>query len=279
MNEYFKKIMLSFVPDTESLNLVKTKLGDSLTHAFQDSPIGKTLASGFSSALKGENPLKSMLKTSIEEFSKIIDNALDELNNMLQFSQLSSAKTREYAFGYGMSSSQAYGFEKAMQMVGLSSEEDLWYMNPQEQRQFYDAMTKYSERYSQLYDQGFFETLQEYQYEMEEFKLDMQLEIIEFFMNNKDTIMTVLKFLMKSGEYVVQALGWIVDFFNTNERSSSQRAADTMDIINSHSSTTNKQTNVKIDNTFNNVSNSDQTWLANAGAMTYEQVVQALGGV
>lgn len=278
MNEYFKKIMLSFVPDRESLNLVSTKLGDSLTHAFQDSPIGKTLATGFTSALKGDNFLKSMFKTSIDEFAKIVNAALDELDNMLEFSQLSSAKTREYAFGYGMSSSQAYGFEKAMNLVGLSSEEDLWYMNPQEQRQFYEAMTKYSERYSQLYDQGFFETLQEYQYEMEEFKLDMQLEVIEFFMNNKDTIMTVLKFLMSAGEFIVQALGWIVDFFNMNERSSSQRAADTMDIINSHS-TTNKQTNVKIDNTFNNVASSDQTWLANAGAMTYEQVVQALGGV
>lgn len=278
MDEYFKKIMLSFVPDSESLNLVKTKLGDSLTHAFQDSPIGKTLATGFTSALKGDNFLKSMFMTAFDEFAKIVDNALDELDNMLEFSQLSSEKTREYAFGYGMSSSQAYGFEKAMQLVGLSSEEDLWYMNPQEQRQFYEAMTKYSERYSQLYDQGFFETLQEYQYEMEEFKLDMQLEVIEFFMDNKDTIMTVLKFLMSAGEFIVKALGWIVDFFNMGERSTSQRTADTMDIINSHS-ISNSQTNVKIDNTFNNVSKSDQTWLANAGAMTYEQVVRALGGV
>ena len=275
--EFFKTLKLKFTPDKESLNLVSTKLGESITKAFEDSPIGKTIAAGFTSALKGDNSIKSMFMSAVDEFAKIVKGALEELDNMLEFSQLSSSRTREYAFNYGFSSSEAYGFDKAMQQVGLQSEEDLWYMNSQETRQFQEAMTKYANRYTELYNQGFFERLQDYQYEMEAFKLDMQLEVIEFFMNNKDVIMATLKGLMKASEFIVKALGWIVDFFSLDStRSTSQRSAATADIINSYSNARN--TNVKIDNTFNNVAKSDQTWLANAGTMTYEQVVRALGG-
>lgn len=275
MNEYFKKIVLSFVPDKESMQNVSTELGKNLEYAFKDSAIGKVLAQGFTSVLKGDNPLKAIFNTALKEFSNIVHDALDEMSDMLEYSQLSSARTRELAFGYGFSSSQAFGYERALQAVGLESMEDLMYANQQEQAQFREAFSKYTAKYDELYDSGFFEQLQEYQFEMQDFKFEMQQEVIEFFMNNKDTIMTTMRAVMKTSEFVLTALSKIIEFLDSGRiRSSSERSAAVSDIINSYS--TSKSTNVKIDNTFNNVSKSDQSWLANAGTMTYEQVIKAL---
>ena len=44
----------------------------------------------------------------------------------------------------------------------------------------------YSERYTKLYDSGFFNTLQDFTWEWQEFKEDLQYELIDFFMTNKD---------------------------------------------------------------------------------------------
>ena len=81
--------------------------------------------------------------------------------------------------------------------------------------------------------------------------------------------------MLDLSKFVISALSWIVKYLGGGERSSSERLAASSDIINSYSSS-NRNTSVKIDNTFNNVAKEDQTWLSNAGQMTYEQVIQAL---
>lgn len=275
MNEFFKTILLSFVPDKTSLNTVTTKLSESVSKAFETSSLGKILADGFSAAIKGDNFIKTMLNSSVVEFGNIVNDALNELDNMLQYSQFSSSRTRELAFGYGFSSSEAFAYERALEAVGLTSMEDLMYANTQEQKQFREAFTKYSEKYDELYDSGFFEKMQEYQFEMQDFKFEMQQEIIEFFINNKDIIMTVMTSVIEMSEAVLTGFAWLIDFFDrSGARSSSDRAAATSDIISQYS--TSKSTNVNIDNTFNNVSKIDQPWLARAGSVTYEQIIKAL---
>lgn len=206
----------------------------------------------------------------------VFSSAISEMNEMLSYSKLSSSRTRDLAFSYGLSSSQAYGFDTALSMLGLS-EEDLMYMNPQEQKQFQEAMTKYSNKYTELLESGYFEKMQEYQFEMQDFKLEVQQELIGFFIDNKDTIMTAMKWTISASEFIIGGLSSIIDFLGIDSsRTSSDRIASTQDIIGSYS--TSKSTNISIDNTFNNVSKSDQTWLANAGQMTYEQIIRAIGG-
>lgn len=249
MNEYFKKIILSFKPDKESLK----KVGEELN----------------------KNLFKPTFDWALDKFKSIVTGALDDMKDMLEYSQLSNAHTRELAFGYGFSSSQAFGYDKALQAVGLSSMDDLMYANPQERQQFFEAFEKYSNKYDELYDSGFFEQMQEYQYEMEDFKFEMQMNIVEFFMQNKDTMIDMMEFAIDAAEVIISGFSWLINFLERgHHQSSSERAAAVSDVINSYS--TSKSTNVSIDNTFNNVSSTDRSWLAHAGSLTYDQIIKAL---
>lgn len=249
----------------------------------------KDFGSGFADKLKesfkpltGEDFGKNVAKA----LTNVFDNAWDslknllsdswkEFQNMLDYSTLANARTRELAFTYGFTGSQAYGYDKALSAMGMSDIEDLYFAEDWQKEKFYDIMTKNAERYQELYDSGFFQDSMDFQYEMQELKQEMMLEIVQFFMDNKDLIKSGMMAMLDLSKFVISALGWIVKYLGNGERSSSERLAASSDIINSYSNS-NRNTSVKIDNTFNNVAKEDQTWLSNAGQMTYEQVIQAL---
>ena len=121
-------------------------------------------------------------------------------------------------------------------------------MNDTQKSKFQEIMTKYSEKYEQLYDSGFFDKYLQFQIEMEEFKLDMQMEIIEFFMENKNTIKKFMELSMSAMEFIVNALGWLMDFFGGSEQTSDEeKLANINDIIGSYTSN-----NGVINQTFSN---------------------------
>lgn len=196
------------------------------------------------------NKLSGLANSFLSGIGKTFTKAWGELNKMLQSSLLTNRNTRENAFLYGFSPAESYGFDKAKNMLGIQSEEDLWYMNDLQKSKFQDIMAKYADKYNQLYDSGFFDKYLEFQIEMEEFKLDMQMEIIEFFMQNKDTIRQFMEISMKAMEFIVQALGWLVDRFSqNNETSERTRTANMNDIINGYT------TNNKINNVSQTINN------------------------
>ena len=110
----------------------------------------------------------------------------------------------------------------------------------------------------------------DFQYEMEDMKQELMTEVIGFFMDNKDTIKTAMEWMIKLAEIGIEGFGWIMEWFGGG-----REQASSSDIIRNYS-TNNHSTSVKIDNTFNGVNSSDQGWLANAGQMTYEQIIKAL---
>lgn len=278
-DEYVKPLKIKLEPEIEEKKTqeVESKFkqfATSFGESFKDSlglkakdakQIGADLAKGLASF--------------IDDFTNAVKNtfkdAWEELENILNFSRLSNAETRDLAFTYGFSGSQAYGFTKAKDIMGIQSDEDLMYLTGAQSQKFQELMSKYSEKYSELYDSGFFDEYEEYQYEMKEFREEITMEVVKFFMDNKDTIKEGMRAIMKLTEFVLNALSWLVNFLG-GSRSESQIAATTNDIINSYATSNNKNTNVTIDNTFNNVAKEDQSWLANAGNMTYEQVIKAL---
>ena len=263
MDEYVKSVTISF-DAKDSIIKIGKQIKDTVAGKLQDAM--KDIGLQF----------KDVFNSIVSNFKISMKDVIDEMKSMLEYSQLSSSKTRELAFGYGFSSSQAYGWEKALKAVGLNSEEDLYYANEQEMAQFREAFTKYSNQYSQLYDSGFFKTMQDYQFEMADFKNEMQLEVVKFFMDNKELIKTGMKGIMEISKVILQIFGWLVGVFGRGTQSD---LASTSDIVNQYTQTSNsKNTNVSVSNTFNNVAKEDETWLANAGSMTYEQVIQALGG-
>lgn len=242
----------------------------------------------FKEGMKGSREAFSWKKAG-EEFASSIDKVLtkakdalvdllkdawSELDNILQYSLLSNQNTRNLAFTYGFNASQAYGFDKAMGLMGLQSEEDIAYLNNAQREKFFTMMNSFSDKYSSLYDKGFFDQYLDFQYEMAEFKEDVKLEIVQFFMDNKDLIKSGMKAIMKLTEGTLKALAWIVDFFKGSTRDASERVAASTDIINNYANNT-RTTDVKIDNTFNNVARQDQGWLVNAGMTVSEQIVRA----
>lgn len=206
-------------------------------------------------------------------FTDLLRDTIDEIKEINKYQYLSNADVRNQAFTYGFNAAQNYAFSKASDLLGVSSEEDLMYLNPNQRAKFQEKFIEYSDRYTKLYDSGFFNTLQDFTWEWEEFKEDLQYELINFFMTNKD----LLKSLMVTGMNLLQEILTIVGAINDSIGVAyGSRASTVSDIINN--SVSNANTTVKIDNTFNNVSRNDQQWLANAGTMTYQQIITALGG-
>ena len=226
---------------------------------------------GFSKEImKSIDGVKNLItKQFTDIFTDAFSNALKETNNILAFSKLSNATTRDYALSYGFSSSEAYGYNQAMNMLGFTSEEDLYYANTQELKQFREAFDKYSEQYTKLYDSGFFTDLQEYQVEMKELKQDLILELVQFFVDNKDIIKTVMSAILTIAKTVLNLLSFLVG--------SNSNVASTSDILNNYSQIQ-RNKNVTLNNTFNGIGKQDEAFAQNVGAMSYEQVIRALGG-
>lgn len=196
------------------------------------------------------NKLSGIASSFLSSIGNLFKNAWGELNVMLQSSLLTNSNTRENAFKYGFSPAESYGFDKAKNMLGIQSDEDLIYMEDLQKQKFQEIMSKYADKYNQLYDSGFFDKYLEFQIEMEEFKLDMQMEIVEFFMQNKDTIIQFMEISMKAMEFIVAALGWLMDnFFEDSPTSDKVKAANMNDIIKGY--TTNNKIN-NVSQTFNN---------------------------
>lgn len=212
--------------------------------------------------------IKKVGAWALDKFEELLSSALDEMDNLLKYSLMTDSSVRDTKFTYGFSSAQAYGFDKALNMLGIS-EDDLMYMNPQQSQKFSEAFTKYTEKYNQLADSGFFEKQLEYQIEMNEFKEDMKLEVVGFLMDNKELIKSVLTFSMQFMEVGLKAFGWLIDTFSG---SGSIGRADAGSILNNYST----RTTVNQTNNFNGVGSADKSWLANAGQMTYEQIIQTL---
>lgn len=184
----------------------------------------------------GAKYLQNALGLSWMSLKTILDNSLAELNNMLQSSLLTNAKTRENVFTYGMSGAESYGFEKAKGLLGIQNDSDLMYMNSQQSKLFQESMKKYADKYSELYDKGYFEEMLEFQVEMDMFRQDVQLALIRMFLDNKETIISGFNALMDIAQKVTSILNWI----------GGRQSATASEVLNNYSTK-----NVSVDTTFN----------------------------
>lgn len=301
-NKYSKKVILEFETDKDALQKVEEDLNaagqqieQSVAKSEKKAEASAKKFSIFTEAIKFSS---SKLVESLKDFpgaagtlGKVIDGFSDgfaeglenigdmiidafkagaeEMQNILRASQLSNASTRETMFQYGFSQSEAYGYQKALKLTGLTSMEDLMYADYEQRQEFTEAFTEYSQKYSQLYDSGFFKELQRYNFEMADFNEQVNLQIVEFMVDNKDTIMTAMKGLIMMSEAVITGFAWLIDRFtgDTGRATSSEIVSQAI---------RNNQTNINISNQYNNVAKEDTSWLANAGQSTYKQIIDAL---
>jgi len=236
--------------------LMKDKLGDMLES------VGDALTDFFKETFKAAK-------------ERILDMASYDLENSL----FTNSSAREQALKYGiMDPAQNYALSQVMSELGMSSEEDLMFMNPAQQEKFAERMGYWSGKYTELANKDFFSTVQEFQLEWSEFKYGMELGMIEFFMQNKDTIKQVMEVGVQFMEGTLVLLGSILDFLQIS-RSDSQRNAASMEIVRNYTGGTN-MTNVNINNTLNPSSQvlTDKQMLSQAGQLSYTQLIEALKG-
>lgn len=213
----------------------------------------------------------------LERLGKLVSDSLDELDTISDYSRLSNAHTRQLAFTYGFSGSQAYGYDKAMSLMGYSSLEDLMYANTKEQKMFRELFTNYTDKYNKLYDSGFFSTLVEYNVEMNNFEEELKMQLVQFIVDNKDLIHDGMEAIMFIAKLALQYTSKVMDLIQLlnplKSYKSSYDSATTSDIIKNYT-TSNKS--VKVDNTFNYTGNAGQEAFYSSGQLILQQMIAAL---
>lgn len=309
MDEFYQSIKISPEVDESALNKASTTMESSAMSAFAGfmksaAKVGvefnRSFVNGFSS---GTSTLSKQLYKAgsdvsdvasafltdwkagvmeiankfLERLGSLISDSLDELDTISDYSRLSNAHTRQLAFTYGFSGSQAYGYDKAMSLMGYSSLEDLMYANTKEQKMFREIFTNYTDKYNKLYDSGFFSTLVEYNVDMNNFEEELKMQVVQFIVDNKDLIHDGMEAIMSIAKIALQYTSKVIDLIQLlnpfKSYKSSYESATTGDIIKNYT-TSNKS--VKVDNTFNYTGNAGQDAFYKSGQLILQQMIAAL---
>ena len=226
-----------------------------------------------------KDALQDIATSLIQGLANVIGSALDEMGTVLKANRLSNADTRELAFRYGFNAAEVYAWQKASDALGFRSEEDMLYATDSQRQLFTKTFTTFAEKYTALYDSGTFDTLEEFEVEMKAMKEEFTLDVAAWFVENKDTLKALMTAVLDLTKAILGWLGGMIkhsqgDFSTRRHMSSVQFDYERgSSLVNNNSNV-----NVRIDNSFTNVQKEDQSWLANAGQLTYQQVIRALGG-
>lgn len=158
------------------------------------------------------NALKSMgfdFANASKDILNIISNALSSSgigSYAIGTSLFTNSSARTNQMKYGLSSSSNYAMMQTMSLLGMSSDEDLMYMNSN-QREMFTALTNYYKaRYNQLSKSGALETLQKAQIDFQIFKQEMSYKFLNWFSKNQDKIMKLITSVMNVMEVTMPIL-------------------------------------------------------------------------
>jgi len=212
-----------------------------------------------------------------DTFNEAKERIFDMASYDLENSMFSNSTARNQTLKYGLTNpAENYALTQSMSELGMNSEEDLMYMNENQRDKFAERMGYWTSKYQELANKDFFATVQNFALEWNEFKTEFQLDFIEFFIQNKDTIQTVMNVGLQFMESTLNILSDILNFLQIS-RSDSQKNAASMEVIRNYSNnaTSNK---VTINNTLNPASQvlTDKSMLEQAGRLSYSQIIEAL---
>lgn len=240
---------------------------------------------------KMTNSIEQFKDKALQTFKNFVTDALKELEEMASWDITGSTKYNKEAsemyMNYGLQGANAYAMNKALEATGIDNMET-YLTDPlvQGNQALLNAFNEQYEIAKAQYEDDL-EIAKEYQKfkkEFDIFKQELQKSLIDFFMDNKDTIMNILNFLMEAMQWLVDLVGSIVAFFGGDtikDRSAEQRQSDMNELLgvsnNSTISYDNRSNNVNVSNTYNGVGKVDQAALQNVGQMTYQQIIEYLG--
>lgn len=288
--------------DSEKLTELKKKLdelSDEENELSDKSSDEDTKDTSFGSFVKGFKQGFKEMKLSNEDFVKAGKDTFDKLKDKIVSgieemvsSVISTLKevsswdiTSSYTYNreatsmytqYGLTGSEAYGWSKALEtMFGSGSTIDTYFealptMNENQLKYLQELVDINKKNYESSIETS--KAYQEFSTEYNLFKEEIQSTLIEFFQNNKDLIINFFKFCTKALQDILNVVSAIGNLFGMSSSSTSS------DVLSTSSTTTNTNNSksITLNNTYNGVGQTDQSWLANTGQMTYQQIIQAL---
>lgn len=265
----FKKAISDFSSNFRS-SFKEEVFGKKLNAEELGKNVGESLGSALSNVIdKIADKLKNLFTSSIQELKEMSSYSLST-------SLTVNREARDMALQYGLSDKENYAYAKTSKEMGISSVEDLYYLTPAQQERFAERIGYYSGKYEELANKDFFRQYEEYMATMSDFKEDLKMSIVQFIVENKDTIMNVMNFLMKATEAIMNTIAGIARFLSVKP-TEAQTSSAISDSINNYSNSS-KVTTVKVDNSFNGISLNDQTTISQSVQRANEQLIQALNG-
>lgn len=271
------KELVKTLSDTKS-KLSYTSVGDKDNEERQKQEARKQVISEIASYAKNiwTGIVTSVANFALNSFKSIISTLGNMATYNLGGSYFINSSAREQAMQYGLSNAQNYAFTRAKEFMGINSEEDLFYMNEQQREKFAERMGYYTSKYEELNNEEFFQTWQETQIELKELKEEFTLSIGKFIVDNKDLIISVLRYALTFMEYVGKALTLITHGFEYQGRSASEKAARMSELLGNNSSVINNTHNASVQmSPVYNVYGGDLTKIQEQQRLEYEQIYAA----
>lgn len=253
---------------------VMKDLSESMKSDFTDKikDFGKSFMSSF------KNVMSDFL-LGLDDISTLINDAVSKIQEMVSYNLSDTTTFSQDAVSmyenYGLTGAQAYAMQQALESVGFNDMNqylsNIQYVND-EMREKMQSIYQISEsEYENSLELS--KEYQNYQDEMTLLKNELQQSIISFIVDNKDIIKTYFSMMIGMAQGILS----FVNFLAGNRQTTS-----TSDILNLKSSgstsNTTSTTNLNIDNTFNGISQTDQSWLSRTGQMTYQDIITYLNG-
>lgn len=189
----------------------------------------KKVASVFNNLSKSFLGISFSIKDAFSDVLKDISEMTSMSKGMATYatgsSLITNSAARQTQMKYGLSNSQTYAFTQASSLLGISSDEDLMYMNQSQKQVFTQYMQKYSSWYEQLMSSGALQDIQQMQLEFAMFKQEVAVDLLQFVAQNKDTLLAAAKGIMSILEWVMKlATKLLGGIFGTGSSSSSSTA-------------------------------------------------------
>ena len=217
------------------------------------------------------------VKKVVAEIKKISDTVvkvLEKLQNVVDYSRLSNLAVREQAFEFGFSPAENYAYTQTMDVMGLSSFEDLYFLTENQWKRFNDNFEKFQERYTNLYDEGFFDVVEDFNYQVAEWEEAMKYEFLQFLVNNKENVIDLLDIGENILESILKITSWLVGEGEGAKRQ--RRASEVAEIVGTGNSATTKNITVTFSPVFNGVGSETKASLDTSLSLVKEQILLAL---
>lgn len=242
--------------DKTANKLIAAKVGMTLLEGAVDS------AKQINSIFKQATGISFSIKDNFQDIANSVSSMLDTNSGVATYSAgtslITNSAARTTQMKYGLTPSQAYGFTQASNLLNISSDEDLLYMNAGQRQLFSKYMEKQSSWYDRLESSGMLEQIQAAQLDLAMWKQEMAANFLVWFGEHKDQIMNAVEGLLSVVTSIANLLSSIFTLFGAEKVSLSSSASDIVAAQTTVSTNNSRSVNVTMKNNVNGVFNQSE---------------------